>query len=194
MRKITLLSTIAALVACGAAGAQGYFDFGKIPGLTAEPTVQIDLNPAMLAFVAEAAKGADPKTAEVLAGIQGVRVNVYEDIGHDLEAVTKFVDDTSKVLERDGWHRTVFVQEGDEKVRLYMKLGGTANAAASDVTGLVMMVVDGSGEAVFINVAGRIQPAQLGQIANAIGMGNMFAGFGLGGPPPPNGPPQEPRD
>jgi hypothetical protein len=39
-----------------------------------------------------------------------------------------------------------------------------------------MMVTDtgGSDEAVFINIAGTIQPAQLGRIAAAIGMDGMF--------------------
>ncbi len=170
-----------AAVAClgfsaGAHAQDGFFDFGKIPGLDKQPTVQIDLNPAMLGFVMAATEPTDPETAKLIAGIRGVRVFVYEDIGDDLAAVQKFVDDTSSTLERDGWHRAVFVQEGDEKVRMYVKLG-EPGAGTSNLNGLTVMVTDGSGEAVFINVAGSIQPAQLGRLAGAFHMSGMLNGI-----------------
>jgi uncharacterized protein DUF4252 len=159
----------------------GFFDFSKIPGLP-EPTVQIDLNPAMLGFVAEAARSTDPETADVLTGIEGVRVYVYEDIGANMQAVLSYIDDTSKQLESEGWHRTVFVQEGDEKVRIYMKLATATGSTKSNVSGLTIMVADGGGEAVFINVAGEIEPAQFGRLAAAFDFDGVFDGVpGLGG-------------
>jgi hypothetical protein len=44
------------------------------------------------------------------------------------------------------------------------------------LAGITVMVTDNGGgdEAVFINIAGTIQPAQLGRIAGAIGMDGMF--------------------
>jgi hypothetical protein len=49
-------------------------------------------------------------------------------------------------------------------------------AAGGVLEGITLMVTDtGSGdEAVFINIAGAIEPAQLGKIAAAIGMNGMF--------------------
>jgi Domain of unknown function (DUF4252) len=162
----------------------GFFDFGEIPGLDAEPTVQIDLTPAMLGFVAEAARPNDPETADLLAGIEGVRVFVYEDVGNDMQAVLRFIDDTSKKLDAAGWHRTVLVQEGDEKVRIYMKLATAQGATASNVSGITVMVADGSGEAVFINVAGEIEPAQFGRLAAAFDLDEFGGLTGLGGVQP----------
>lgn len=164
----------AALAFAGAANAQGYFSFDEIPGL-GEPTVQIDLPPALLGFVNEAAKGANPEVANALAGVQNVRVRVYDDIGDNVAAVNKFVEETSATLERDGWLAAVRVRDGGENVRIYMKPTTDKSAAPGTLDGLTVMVThDDGGEAVFINVAGAIQPAELGKLVNAVGMNSVF--------------------
>jgi hypothetical protein len=160
----------------GAANGQGYFSFGEIPGFEIAPTVEIDLNPAMLGFINEAAKGAG-EDASALAGITNVRVFVYEGISDDLGDMLRFVEQTSTALERDGWHPAVRVREDGEQVRIYMKPTAPGGQdAPGTIDGLTVMVTDtGNGdEAVFINIAGKIQPAELGRIAGAIGMNGMF--------------------
>ena len=172
--------TAAVLAVSATAGAQGYFPFGEIPGLDVKPSVEINLNPAMLGFVREAAKGANVETASALAGITGVRVYVYEDIDHNMDEMLEFVDRTSTTLERDGWHPAVRINEDDEQVRVYVKpMAPDAANPGGTIAGLTVMITDGgpSGEAVFINIAGVIQPAQLGQVAGAIGMGGIFNGI-----------------
>jgi hypothetical protein len=177
MSKTKLFAlVVAAATLSNAAHAQGAFDFGRIPGIDAEPTVQIDLSASMLAFVSAAAGANSPGAANPMDGIEGVRVYVYESID-DIEAVHDFIDDTSGTLEREGWERTVFIQEDSEKVRIYTKLEGNR------IAGLTLMVVDGSQEAVFINVAGQINPAQLAQLMGAVGMDGMLDGLS-GGPAP----------
>lgn len=167
-RSVLLLG---GLLATATASAQGYFPFDEIPGLDAEPTVQIDLNPELMNFFTEAAKGAEGEAGAALEGITNVRVRVYEGISDDIGDVLKFVDDTTTRLERDGWHAVVRVNEGGERVRVYMKPGTNGT-----ISGLTVMVTDsGNGdEAVFINVAGAIEPARLGRIAAAVGMDGMF--------------------
>jgi len=170
-----------ALLAATAASAQGDFLFGDIPGLDKEPSVQIDLNPEMMQLFGGAAKGADPTAAAAFEGITNVRVRVYEDISDEIPDVMKFVNDTTTRLEGDGWHSIVRVSEDNEQVRIYVKPG-----ADSTIAGLTLMVTDGGGgEAVFINVAGAIQPAQIGRLMGAVGMNGMFngvPGFGAGAP------------
>jgi hypothetical protein len=167
---------ISGVFAATGANAQGDFSFGDIPGVDVEPSIEIDLNPSMLGFLTEAAKGAGEQ-ASGLEGITNVRVYVYEGIGDDLSDVLKFVDDTSQRLERDGWHSAVRVREDGEQVVIYMKPASSgARGAAGTIDGLTLMVTDSGGadEAVFINIAGQIQPAQLGRIAATIGMNGMF--------------------
>ena len=173
------IAVISLVLTAGSAGAQGYFDFSDIPGVGPEPTVQIDLNAAMLGFVTAAAGASgESEAADLLAGIEGVRVRVYEEL-EDPVAVTAFVDDTSEVLERDGWQRVVYVQDEDERVRIYLK------ADDNDISGMTLMVTD-HGEAVFINILGRIRPEMLGHLANTMGFGDVIDGFAVGalGAPP----------
>lgn len=175
--KLALL--IAGVFAATTASAQGAFPFDRIPGLDKEPTIQIDLNPELMGFFNEAAKGAEGNAAAALEGITNVSVRVYENIGDDIEDLVKFVDDTTARLERDGWHAAVRMNEDGERVRIYIKPGSDGL-----ISGLTVMITDsGPGdEAVFINVAGAIEPAQLGQIAAAVGMNGMFDMVpGLGG-------------
>ena len=167
---------IGGLLAAATASAQGDFPFGEIPGLTKEPSVQIDLNPEMMKIFGGAANGVDPQAAAALEGVTNIRVRVYEDIGDEIQDLVKFVNDTTARLEREGWNSIVRVNDGDEQVRVYVKPGADAT-----LSGLTVMVSDaggdgGGGEFVFINVAGVIHPEQLGSIAGSMGMYGMFRG------------------
>jgi hypothetical protein len=160
----------------GAANAQGYFSFDDIPGIDAEPSVEIDLNPAMMGFFGEAARGAAGDASSALEGITNVRVRVYEGIGDDAQALAKFADNAAQTLERQGWQAVVRIREDGENVRIYMKPAAAGSVNAGTIEGLTVMITDsGDGdEAVFINVAGKIEPAQLGRLASQIGMHGMF--------------------
>ena len=175
------------------ARAQGYFSFEDIPGLEdAEPSVAIDLDPEMMNFFGAATKGSQQGVASALDGITNVRVRVYEGIADRVQTdLLKFVDDTSRTLERDGWRSVVRVNEDGERVRIFMKLAdGGANAGS--IEGLTVMVIDtGSGdEAVFINLAGVIRPEQLGRVAAEMGMDGMFSMV----PGVPSAPAKRPND
>ena len=167
-----LIAICALLAVTGSVHAQGYFNFSEVPGLDEEPTVQIEISPTMLNFVSEALKATNPEATGLLAGIEGVRVLVY-DISDDAREVLKFIDDVSSRLERDNWERTVYIQGEDEKVRVYVQFDDTR------VTGLTVMVAHLEGnEAVFINVAGEIDPARIGQVAGALGLDEALGGLG----------------
>lgn len=171
------------LAGAGALGstahAQEPFDFSRIPGVEAGPKVDINLTPILLGFVAEAARNADPDTASILGGLQRIRVNVYEGIGDDVAALLEFVDSASAALERDGWERVVYVQDGEDRVRVYMKSPEEEAPASPTVTGLTVMVADSGGDAVFVSIGGNIDPTQLGRIVGAVGMGGMLDGLDI---------------
>lgn len=190
MKIKILMTAVAALGLCTQAAAQGYFDFGQIPGVPERPNVQVDLSPAMLGFVVAATRVTDPATADVIAGLNGVRVRVYEQLD-DARAVADYVDDATGELERDGWERMVFIDDDEEKVRIYLQF------ADQEVAGMIVMLVDEE-EALFVNVAGIINPAQLGQIAATIGIGDVIHPFGISGANIPSSPtgdaPDEPAD
>jgi len=163
LKKITLtgLTAIAALWGC--AHAQAFFDFGQIDGLPDEPAVQIDLNTTMLGFVREMMRPVDAEAAGALDGLEAVRVLVY--MVDDAEPMLDYIDEASEALERADWQRMVYVQAEDHRVRVYLSFNDTRLA------GLTMMVAgEEEEEAVFINIVGEIDPAQLGRVARAVGL------------------------
>jgi hypothetical protein len=174
MTSIRLLLT--ALIAAGSSSnvlAQDFFDFGTIPGVPAEPSVEIDLNSAMLAFVSQAAEASGTDAAGALDGLKNVRVRVYEELT-DANAVAAFVDESSRALDRAGWQRAVYVADDEDKVRMYVKTQG------QNVSGMTLMVVDDE-EAVFVNIDGTIDPAQLGRLAGMMGVEDVLGSFGGNG-------------
>lgn len=155
-----------------AANAQGYFDFGQIDGLAEEPKVQIDLNAAMLGFVREAARVAEPEAAAAIDGVQGVRVRVY-DIVDNAAPVLDFIDEVSERLESEGWQRMVYVQDEGTRVRIYVTFTEQRIAGMT-----VMAAEEGGDEAVFINLLGEIDPAKIGQAAAALGVDGVASSLG----------------
>ncbi|HMB74665.1 MAG TPA: DUF4252 domain-containing protein [Gammaproteobacteria bacterium] len=158
----------AALLCTATVHAQGYLDFDNIPGIEAPPSVQIDLNTATLGFIIAAA---DPVAAEALRGIQNVRLRVYETVA-DPDDFLAYIDDTSGALERDGWQRVVYVEDEGSKVRVYMQF-----LEDSSASGITVMVGDGDDSAVLINIAGLIDPQQLGQVMRTVGAGEFMNGI-----------------
>ncbi len=143
----------------------GYVDFGNLTGVYGEPKVQINLGTAMLGFVAGAAEQEDPDIAGLLAKLKSVRVLVY-DIEQDAEVALNTVDQVTKDIQKEGWETIVSVNEDDEKVRIYAKM------EKGKIDGLVVMAVDGTNrrksEAVFINIIGEIDPAQVGRVTRSL--------------------------
>jgi len=159
-------AALATLCICTGAAAQR-FDFGQIPGVPEHPKVEVDIDADLLDFVAAVAERQEPSVAGIIDGLDHVRVLVYDKF-EDQATVSRFVDDTSAVLEREGWERTVYVQEqGDEKVRMYTQVDGQRLA------GLTVLVLDPT-EAIFINITGPIEPAELGRVADAMGFGDFL--------------------
>jgi hypothetical protein len=173
--RLMISASMVAVFCSGGVQAQNTVDFGNIPGVDKRPTVEITLNPAMLGFVAAATRDSDPGTADLLSGLEGITVHVYEGVGDAQPAVLQFIEHTAALLEGDGWQRAVTVQDGDDHVRVYMRAGDGEQAGS--VTGLTVMVADGGGDAVFVNVAGTIDPTKLGQIAGAVGMDGVLDGL-----------------
>jgi hypothetical protein len=134
----------------------GYVDFGELNSIFGEPTVQISIGESLLGLVGALSAQEDPEAAELFRKLNGVRVNVFETAGMAAGAVD-LVKDISAKLSTQGWESVVTVNSADEQVRVFMKINGET------VDGITVMAVEDT-EAVFVNVIGNINPAELERV------------------------------
>jgi hypothetical protein len=137
-------------------GYSGYVDFGELTGIFGEPTVQISVGESLLNLVGSLSAKEDPEAAALFGRLKGVRVNVFENREIPDEGLD-FVKDVSSKLSALGWESVVTVNSDDEQVRIFMKMNGES------VDGITVMAVEAT-EAVFVNVIGNINPAELEKV------------------------------
>jgi len=125
-----------------------------------EPKIIINLGGTMLNFVGMMSSQESPETSELISKLKGIRVMIYETDENAGAAKSQFVEVKGK-LKSSGWEPIVQVNEDDEQVMIYMKMDG------ENMEGLTVMVVDEE-EAVFVNVIGQLNPAELGKVMETL--------------------------
>ena len=125
-------------------GYPGYVDFGQLNDIFGEPTVQISVGESLLGLVGALSANEDPEAAELFKRLNGVRINVFEDVDVPPEGVD-FVKQASSRLSDMGWESVVTVIDGES------------------VQGISVMVVEPT-EAAFINVIGNLSPEELQKV------------------------------
>ncbi|MCZ6767283.1 MAG: DUF4252 domain-containing protein [bacterium] len=140
----------------------GYVDFDAM-GIfgNAEPKVEVFLRGPLLKMAIEALRHEDPELVDVLAGIQLVRVHVFDSLDYD--DMKDKTESAVRTLEKKGWELAVRVREHDESITIHMLPGKNDET----LEGLVVMVVEGDDEAVFVNIVGTLNVKDIGRIVNA---------------------------
>ncbi len=137
----------------------GYIDFSELAADYGEPRVSVDLGSSILKLVS-AMQHRDPVAEAALRNIESVRVSVYDTAG-DIAAATERMAEVREILGDLDWTQIVRVREPGEKVDVYVKHGD------DEIHGLTVMKVDGK-EAVFVNVLGDINPAELSSVMRRV--------------------------
>ena len=138
----------------------GYVDFGDLSATYGEPKITINLGGTMLNFVGMMSASENPETSELISKLKGIRVQMYatdENAGAAKEQFNKVKGN----LKSSGWEPIVQVNEDDEQVQIFMKMDG------ENMEGLTVMVVDDE-EAVFVNIIGQLNPAELGKVMESL--------------------------
>ena len=138
----------------------GYVDFGKFSAPSSGGEfVEVHIKSNLIAMVARLTEKNEPEVAELLRGLHTVRVNVVGlDDGNRAE-MEKRVKKIRGDLDAQGWERIVTAQKKDEDVGVYLKTRGE-----EAVEGVVVTVIEGNREAVFINIVGNIKPEKIAVI------------------------------
>jgi hypothetical protein len=134
----------------------GYVDFGDLSATYGDPKITINLGGTMLGFVGMMSSAESPETSELISKLKGIRVQIYS-MDEDASAAKDQFGKTRKGLKSSGWEPVVQINEDDEQVLVYMKMED------DNMEGMTVMVVDDE-EAVFVNIIGQLNPAELGKV------------------------------
>ena len=125
---------------------------------------EISLGGALLRFLAIAIANEDQELADTIGKLKSIRISVFELQPEDLADATARAIAISKQLKADGWETAVEINSDDTLVRMFMK------SHADKVAGMTVIVIEPESDAVFINIVGEIDPAQLGRVTNQFGI------------------------
>ena len=137
----------------------GLIDLGKFSPTAGAQFVEVNINSNLIAMVTNFAKKAEPEIAEVLQGLKSIKVNVLGLNDENRSDIQERIAQVRSKLDQGGWDRVVTVIDKADDVGVYIKTKG-----ADVVEGLVVTVMSGKGEAVFVNIVGNIRPDRLATI------------------------------
>lgn len=144
----------------------GFIDFDLIPEtINVEPNIEVYLKGALLRLAAEATRFEDPELADMLLDIKAIRVFGFEperrrwddDLGDSFRETSRILADR---LEDAGWDMVARVRDDDELVYVYVR------DIDEKIEGMTVIVIDDNDEAVFVNIVGTIDPAQIGKLGH----------------------------
>lgn len=159
-------ATSFALVSPAAESPAGLVDFGKFtPPASGGQFVEVNIKGNLLAMAAKLVGREEPDVAELIRGVQGVRVNVVGLDDGNREEVKERLGRVRGELEARGWERVVTAKSGTEDVAVYLKTRGE-----EAVEGIAVTVLEGEREAVFVNIVGDIRPDKLAELGERLGI------------------------
>lgn len=158
--------SLASLVSAQAATEAGLVDFGQFSAGPKSKFVEVNVQSGLLKFAAKIAASQEPEVAELLKNIRHVRVNVVGLDDTNREATLARVESIRADLASKGWEKIVTAREpkkgGTDDVAIFMKSNDDT------ILGLVVTVIEGKGEAVFVNVVGNIRAEDLAKLGEKL--------------------------
>jgi hypothetical protein len=142
----------------------GQVDFGTFtPSANGGQFVEVNVTSSVISLATKLIEKDQPDVAQVLKGLQSVRVNVVAVDDQNRADMESRVQSVRKDLDAKGWERVVKVQEKGQDVGVYLK-----SQNKDTVQGIAVVVLDGKHQAVFINVVGDIKPEQLAMLGEKL--------------------------
>lgn len=142
----------------------GYVEFGNLEGfMDAEETVEVFIRGPLLKFVSKATQGEDPELSRLLSDLVVIKVNVFSTDDKEKGQVLELIANIAKDLKKKNWETMVKVKEKGERVEIFTLFDNN-----DEMQGLTIMVMEDGvdQETVFINIAGKIDPEQLGKLGD----------------------------
>lgn len=128
------------------------------------PKVEVNLDKMLLSMVTAFSHGEDPELSQMLNKIEEISVRVYN-LDKGPEKALQAFHSLNSSLRGKQWQPIVSVNEKTEKISILSK------TTDGNMDGLVVMIVGAQAadnEAVFINIVGEIDPAQISKVTKAL--------------------------
>jgi len=162
-RLLIIAIVCIALSACGLTAprsSDGYADLESLGMRDTDNIMTLSIGPTLLRFAASHVDD-DPETRDLLKGLDGVRIRIYE-IEGDAGRVATRIDNMSLHLQDDGWEPVMLIREEEETTHMLLRV------VDGQICGMTVLVSDGESEAVAINLMGEIKPQQFGEVMLAL--------------------------
>lgn len=158
-------------------GEPGYIDLNSFKTFDrGKSVVEISLTQPLLSLARWAVVDDDPEMAEMLGGLKLLQVNVFSYPVSEGKNLASSLEDITSKLATQGWNSVVKVKQKNESWHIMVKMdekGGTKGAPLLNGVAILGMgdedsdihYEDGDGlEAVFVNVVGNLDFAQLSKL------------------------------
>jgi len=139
---------------------EGYADLESLGMRDTDTVMTLSIGPSLLHFAASHVDD-DPEVRDLLRGLDGIRIRIYE-INGDASRVASRIHLMSSNLQDDGWDSVLLVRQEDEATHMLIKI------VDQQICGMTVLVSDGDSEAVIVNLMGEIQPEQFGDVMLAL--------------------------
>jgi hypothetical protein len=144
----------------------GYVDLGQFtPAASGGEFVEVNVPRNLISMASKLVGKDEPEVSKILEGLQSIRVNVVSVDDSNREELTERIARIRDHVTSNGWQQVVSVRDGDETVGVYVK-------ALNDevIEGITITVIDGSNEAVFVNIVGDVRPEQIATLGERFGI------------------------
>jgi hypothetical protein len=164
---LLLLSVLSVWIAAPAAAQleqhPGYFPHERFSLLPPESvSLEVNLAGPMLGLIAAAVGEDDPAFAQLVRGLEGIRVRIAEVSELDPEALRAGFREAGGWLGEQGWQTVVRLREDDEELYVYLRVVDGATVGAT------VMALEGQEEVVIVNVVGPLDLALLASLADSL--------------------------
>ncbi len=145
-------------------GDPGFVDFSRQEIFDDDDVeIRISVKDPLIKLVAEATRESDPDLADVLGQLKAVEVNVFDVPQARRDEVRGEISRQAKKLESGGWTEAIAIRLRGARGHVFLRL------VDEKPVGLAAMYLDdGEGDAVFVNIVGQIDAAQVGRLASKL--------------------------
>ncbi len=157
------LLTASVLADPSPASVAGQIDFGPISAPAEGQFVEVNIRSNLISMAARLTEKSEPEVAKLLRGLQAIRVNVVALNDENREELKERITALRTKLTEQGWERIVAVKERKDDVGVFIKLRGE-----DAIEGVVVTVIHGDKEVVFVNVVGDIRPEQIAKVGESL--------------------------